>query len=326
MPVSKTPKPPFPAAEPEPQAGAARLTRGKHPGSEVYEIEVDDPPTVSRRQTLPVPPMMNTLPPEHTPVPAEKVPTKPTGGAIGAKKADPETVRPPKEPRRALERQGTQVGLGLPGPGFGGDTDFDLRHDHEGPESPLRTTSSIESDKAGNPVRTISIDPGRDALDLGLDDMPGPAFDEAPNEALDLVGRQTGESLAPAEPSKRGDPMGELRERYALGDFSGALTIAEAILEDDPQNVDAQRYAESCRDVLKQMYAARLGPLEQVPVVAVPAEQLRWLTLDHRSGFLLSHVDGVSTLEEILDISGMPHLEAMRIIYDLLQQKVIILQ
>ena len=74
------------------------------------------------------------------------------------------------------------------------------------------------------------------------------------------------------------------------------------------------------------MYAARLGPLDQVAVVAVPAEQLRWLTLDHRSGFLLSHVDGVSSLEEILDISGMPHLEAMRIICDLIQQKVIALE
>jgi len=140
-----------------------------------------------------------------------------------------------------------------------------------------------------------------------------------------MVGRQA-TGLAPAEPSRRADPLGELRERYALGDFSGALTIAESLLEDNPDNVDAQRYAESCRDVLKQMYAARLGALSQVPIVAIPAEQLRWLTLDHRSGFLLSHVDGVSTLEEILDISGMNHLEAMRIIYELLQQKVIALQ
>ncbi|MGZ3454285.1 MAG: hypothetical protein ACXVEF_32060 [Polyangiales bacterium] len=321
MPASKTPKPPFPP--PDQEAGAPKLKPGKRADLDVYEIEVEsEPPAVSRRQTLPVPPMMNTQPPSVRPIPAEKVPTRPSGGAIG----DTTTVRPPNE-RRGLERQGTALGLGIPGipgPAYGGDTDFDP-HD-EGPDSPLRTTSSFEKDKGGNVVRTISIEPGRDPLDLGLDDVPGPAFDEAPNEALDLVGRQTSESLAPAEPSKRGDPMGELRERYALGDFSGALTIAEALLEDDPQNIDAQRYAESCRDVLKQMYAARLGPLEQVPMVAVPAEQLRWLTLDHRSGFLLSHVDGVSTLEEILDISGMPHLEAMRIIYDLLQQKVIVFQ
>jgi hypothetical protein len=97
------------------------------------------------------------------------------------------------------------------------------------------------------------------------------------------------------------------------------------MLEDDRDNADIQRYAESCRDVLRQMYGARLGALTQVPVVAIPTEQLQWLTLDHRAGFLLSHVDGVSTLEEILDISGMNPLDAMRIIYDLLQQKVIAL-
>jgi hypothetical protein len=74
------------------------------------------------------------------------------------------------------------------------------------------------------------------------------------------------------------------------------------------------------------MYVAKLGALDQVPVVAVPVEQLRWLTLDHRAGFLLSHIDGVSSLEEILDVSGMPRIVAMKIIHDLMQQKVIVLQ
>ncbi len=160
-----------------------------------------------------------------------------------------------------------------------------------------------------------SSDPGL------LLDLPG----EDAGEALDLVINRVSSSIAPAEHARATDPLAELRERYALGDFSGALTIAEGILEDDAGNGDVQRYAESCRDVLLQMYTARLGALDQVPTVAVPQEQLRWLTLDHRAGFLLSHVDGVSSLEEILDISGMAHLEAMRIIYDLIQQRVIVL-
>lgn len=250
-----------------------------------------------------------TLPAPSGPIPAEKVPTRPVNEDFN------ETARPP---RRALEKRPTNSGLGvgIPSPSFGGDTDFDSSEDRA--FSPLRQTSSFEN--PWNKERGISIalsePPG--ALDLTLDIDPV-------SEALDLVSRQDG-SMPPAEPSKRGDPLAELRERYALGDFSGALTIAEGILEDDPDNGDAQRYAESCRDVLKQMYAAKLGSLEQVPVVAIAAEQLRWLTLDHRSGFLLSHVDGVSTLEEILDVSGMNHLEAMRIIYELLQQKVIALQ
>ena len=147
----------------------------------------------------------------------------------------------------------------------------------------------------------------------------------AQDEALDIVGRIS--SLGPpAAPPPIADPMGELRERYALGDFSGALTVAERLLEEDPANLDVTRYAESCREVLQQMYMARLGSFRRVPVVAVPAEKLRWLTLDHRAGFLLSHVDGVSTLEELFDVSGMKQLEAMRVIYELLQQRVVVLR
>ncbi len=118
----------------------------------------------------------------------------------------------------------------------------------------------------------------------------------------------------------------EMKDRYAMGDFTGALVIAESVLEIDPSDPEALRYAESCRKVLTQMYAARLGALDRVVEVAVPADQIRWLSLDHRAGFLLSLVDGISTVEEILDISGMSKLEALRIMYALLEQRVITIQ
>ena len=118
----------------------------------------------------------------------------------------------------------------------------------------------------------------------------------------------------------------EMKDRYAMGDFTGALVIAESVLEVDAGDPEALRYAESCRKVLTQMYAARLGALDRVVEVAVPADQIRWLSLDHRAGFLLSLVDGISTVEEILDISGMSKLEALRIMYALLEQRVITIQ
>jgi hypothetical protein len=118
-------------------------------------------------------------------------------------------------------------------------------------------------------------------------------------------------------------PLGELKDRYAMGDFSGALLIAEGILQLNPEDLEAPRYAQSCRDVLTQMYSARLGSLDQVVSIAVPSDQIRWLTLDHRAGFLLSLIDGGSTVDQLLDISGMPRLDALRILYQLLDQRVI---
>lgn len=117
--------------------------------------------------------------------------------------------------------------------------------------------------------------------------------------------------------------IGEMRDRFSLGDYSGALVVSEAILESEPKQTEALQVAQHCRRTLEQMYIARIGPLTRVPMVGVPRDQLRWLSIDHRAGFLLSHVDGVSTLELILDVSGMSPLDALRILFELAQQRVI---
>jgi hypothetical protein len=165
-------------------------------------------------------------------------------------------------------------------------------------------------------------------------------YEESPLEdGLPLVVPDAGAAPARADAKPRkgqargserattpGDPLlNEVRDRYAMGDYSGALVIAEDILINDPGNSQARRYADNCRQVLEQMYCAKLGPLTQRPEVVVTGDQLRWLSLDHRAGFLLSLVDGTSSVEELLDISGMPRFEALRTLCDLLEQNVITL-
>jgi hypothetical protein len=52
-------------------------------------------------------------------------------------------------------------------------------------------------------------------------------------------------------------------------------------------------------------------------------EEIRWLSLDHRSGFLLSFVDGMTPIDDVLDVSSMPELDALRILFELRTQGVI---
>ena len=118
-------------------------------------------------------------------------------------------------------------------------------------------------------------------------------------------------------------PVDDMRDRYALGDFSGALESALVVLKTEPNHPEAKQYAESCKATLLKMYHARIGPLTRTPVVTVPAHQLRWLSLDHRAGFFLSMIDGMSDLETILDMSGMGEMDALKILYELVQQRVI---
>ena len=123
---------------------------------------------------------------------------------------------------------------------------------------------------------------------------------------------------APVPPSAQ-----EMNDRVSLGDYTGALEIAEKLLVIDPDNEQVSVCAESCRGVLRQMYTARIGPLDRVPMVMVARDQLRWLSIDHRAGFVLSLIDGVSSLEMILDVTGMPELDALRILSELAQQRII---
>jgi hypothetical protein len=158
----------------------------------------------------------------------------------------------------------------------------------------------------------LGRDPRDPVLELDLSEM---ARSGPPPALLMAQGSASGREAA----------IKEMKDRYAMGDFTGALVVAEGMLESNADDIDAQRYAQNCRDVLTQMYTARLGALSQRVRVAVPGDQIRWLSLDHRAGFVLSLIDGSSTVEEVLDISGMNRLDALRILYTLFEQRVVAL-
>lgn len=178
-----------------------------------------------------------------------------------------------------------------------------------------RPSSGPTQDEAAFQNNGSSVEPP-----AGAENRPPLSFGPMSGDALELVGVRA-QSVKP--PASIGITMRAVRDRFDVGDFSGALILAEGILEHDPESVDALLYAEHCRDVLKQMYISRLGGVGRVPQVAVSDEQLRWLSLDHRAGFLLSLVDGHSSFEEVLDMSGMPSVDALRLLLELLQQNVI---
>lgn len=128
---------------------------------------------------------------------------------------------------------------------------------------------------------------------------------------------------APAEPDLPAETRAAIDARLAAGDYSRALMLVEAALATHPDHPALASSAELCRDALYARYLERLGAAGHIPRLAVQRGALTGLTLDHRAGFLLSCVDGVSTVEEIIDVAAMPRLEAVRVLYELLQEGVI---
>ncbi|HET8932747.1 MAG TPA: hypothetical protein VFN67_04865 [Polyangiales bacterium] len=165
------------------------------------------------------------------------------------------------------------------------------------------------------PVRRDDFDRLREMSALPLADPPTGV---ARGGALDLVDR--------SRPLSRQDLVSEMEELYALDDLTGALRMAELILGRTPDNEQALRCAANCRNRLIHLYSSKLGRLDKVVVVALGDSQLRWLGLDHRSGFMLSRIDGQSTVDELLDICGMPRLEGLKTLAYLLERGAIRLQ
>jgi hypothetical protein len=109
----------------------------------------------------------------------------------------------------------------------------------------------------------------------------------------------------------------EMQERYELGDFSGALRAAELVLGREPEHARAQAFAEQCRDKLTSLYLARLGGGARAIERAVESTDVRWLGIDHRAGFMLSQIEGHTSIEELVDISGLPRHDALKLLVEL---------
>lgn len=177
-----------------------------------------------------------------------------------------------------------------------------------------------------DPVLEIERAPKLDLDDIDLDEHSADTVRRPiPPEILGVPGAHPKEPSAPSAGSGKISER-EMNDRVSLGDYSGALEIAEKLLNDNPDDAAAKACAENCRTVLRQMYATRIGPLDRVPIVMIPRDQLRWLSIDHKAGFVLSLVDGVSSLEMIIDVSGMPELDTLRILSELAQQRIISLR
>ena len=131
-------------------------------------------------------------------------------------------------------------------------------------------------------------------------------------------------------PILEGEPTDDLtalmtgaRELFELGDFSGSLELVEKALRSSPDHEDARAYLKRNESTLLHMYQSKIGHMGTIPRQLVPPDEIIWLNMHHRAGFILSQVDGTLAYEDLLDISGMDRFDTMRILADLVQNRII---
>ncbi len=119
------------------------------------------------------------------------------------------------------------------------------------------------------------------------------------------------------EPVKTVDPVEEIEVLFRLHDFSGVLHMAQNLVPPIPERL-APIIAE-CRARLFDMLASRVGSFAQRPEVIASEADMHWLGIDNRAAFLLSRIDGATSVDDLFDLSGMPKV-------DVLQQIIVLLE
>lgn len=256
--------------------------------------------------------------------PTEKVPTEVPTESEASSSAWAEK-RPKYKRRITLELSGPA--LALPGESEA-PPERSPRVRHDAPSTVFTVPAEFRdrpSDPEGPPTPPIplGIPRGNDAwgrTDTGAararsrSSTPPPAnLFETPdsNDALAMVGvtRSTGNHEVDFER--------DMQERFELGDFSGALRSAELVLGKKPDHRRAKEFADACREKLVALHLARLGGGKRaIERAAAPGDE-RWLGIDHRAGFMLSQIEGNTSIEELVDISGLPRHDALKLLVEL---------
>jgi D-cysteine desulfhydrase len=89
---------------------------------------------------------------------------------------------------------------------------------------------------------------------------------------------------------------------------------AEELLQKDPQSADARECAALARSELRKLYASRLGDLRRIPVHTLRTETPR----DAEVRAVWDKVDGVRSMQDLIDSGATSTLDLLRVLYELL--------
>ena len=103
----------------------------------------------------------------------------------------------------------------------------------------------------------------------------------------------------------------------AENDLAGALQLFARAEDADFAALELGATVDLVRSRLLREYRDEIGGRDAVPVLSANVEALKQINLPADAGFMLSLVDGATSLEDLVSLSGMDKFEAIRILRQL---------
>lgn len=149
-------------------------------------------------------------------------------------------------------------------------------------------------------------------------------LDPGNEEALDYMqdaDRRTKPRGGP-ETSSGGAVLDDVRRLLHDANAEEAYELVTSVGTDG--DFESEAMVELLRATLYAEYSAELGNLNQVPrIVGEAVESLQSRNLPPSAGFLLSMVDGMTPLSDLVSLSGMDRFEALRSVCRMRQAQIL---
>jgi hypothetical protein len=106
------------------------------------------------------------------------------------------------------------------------------------------------------------------------------------------------------------------------GDLEGALDLLRSPIDNEGTALEYEATVELVRSNLLRSYSQRVGDLAGVPVQKADGEITAY-NLPPDAGFVISLIDGTTSVADIISLSGMDSFEALRIVGHLLDAGIV---
>lgn len=174
--------------------------------------------------------------------------------------------------------------------------------------------------------RVWEIDPdnqvARDYLESAHEEMESSDPDDTPpTPPLPSPSELPASSSDPKEESD--DLVWKALALYQAGDLRGAKERLEKVSSLEPDRLDVQGYLELVRAQLLRSYEKAVGDQGRRPRLLVDPTDLQSRQLGPVEGYLLSQIDGILTLEELLTLSTVGRFRTLEILSELIRDEII---
>ena len=141
---------------------------------------------------------------------------------------------------------------------------------------------------------------------------------------LQTAGFDTGE-IEIFEASGEGDAslLAGALELFRKGEVQESLELFETLARQNPGRMEVQGYFELVRSHLFKYYRERVGDTSSVLKVKIAPQEIMKYDLPVDAGFLLSMIDGSTSVNEILALSGMDPFDGARVVHRLLEAGIV---